>query len=219
MQASPARAYGGPEATTPDEPAWLALPDRELSEPFLATRASILDWLHDYYDREHLTRAGDWMLALEPDVDEHLVIAALMHDAERKVPGGPKLQMDRDAWDDVEYNTAHTHRSAVVVPTWLLLQGAPEPWVTAVAQPIREHEYGGSPEGDLMQAADSISFLETNAPLVAGWAVRGVCTQEKAREKLRWMGERVRHERGREIARAYLERSLQDFERIIGEQG
>ena len=37
---------------------------------------------------------------------------------------------------------------------------------------------------------------------------------EKAREKLRWMGERVRHPRGREIARAYMERSLSEFDRM-----
>jgi hypothetical protein len=219
MQASPARAYGGPDAIHEEEPAWHALPDRQFSAAFLETRAAIHTWLGDYYDREHLTRAGDWMLVLDPDAPEHLVIAALLHDAERKVPGGPALEMDRVGWDDVEYNTAHTHRSAVVVPTWLLLHGAPLEWLTAVAQPIREHEYGGSPEGDLMQAADSISFLETNAPLVASWAVREMCTPEKARQKLRWMGERVRHERGREIARAYTARSLEDFEALIGEQG
>jgi hypothetical protein len=219
MQASPARAYGGSESTHQDEPTWRALPEREPSAELLALRVSIYDVLEDYYDREHLTRAGDWMTVLAPDAEEHLIVAALLHDLERRVPGGPKLAMDRVGWDDVDYNTAHTHRSAVVVPTWLLSQGAPEAWLTAVAQPIREHEYGGSPEGDLMQAADSISFLETNAPLVASWAIRGMCTQEKARQKLRWMGERVRHERGREIARVYLERSLDDFAALIGEQG
>lgn len=219
MQASPARAYGGPDSTTPDEPAWLALPERELSAVFLTIRERIYDFLEDYYDREHLTRAGDWMLALEPQADEYLVIAALMHDVERKVPGGPALRKTQDAWDDVTYNTAHTHRSAVVVPTWLLVQGAPASWLTAVAQPIREHEFGGSPQGDLMQAVDSISFLETNATLVARWVLRGECSEEKARQKLRWMGERVRHERGREIARACMERALEDFDRLMDEQG
>jgi hypothetical protein len=220
MQASPLRVYGGQNATHEAEPRWRALPARArpLSDAFLAIRERIHGFLADYYDGEHLTRAGDWMLALEPDADEHLVVAALMHDAERKVPGGPALRKTEDAWDDVAYNTAHTHRSAVVVPTWLMAQDAPRAWLTAVAQPIREHEFGGSPEGDLMQAADSISFLETNAPLVAGWALRGECSAEKARAKLRWMGERVRHERGREIARVYRERSLEDFDRLI-EQG
>jgi hypothetical protein len=214
MQASPARAYGGSEALVPEEPAWRALPERELSPAFHAARARAFDFIDDYYDCEHLTRAADWMLVLEPQAEEHLVIAALLHDLERKVPGGPVLRMDAVGWDDVEYNTAHTHRSAVVVPTWLLSQGAPHAWLEAVAQPIREHEFGGSPEGDLMQAADSISFLETNSALVSGWAVNGKCTREKAREKLRWMGERVRHPRGREIARAYMERSLSEFDRM-----
>lgn len=212
MDASATRRYGGPEALTAEEPCWRALPEREFTPEFLELRREVYAFIDDYYDREHLTRAGDWMLALAPDAPEHLIVAALLHDLERKVPGGPWLDMARDGWDDVAYNAAHTGRSAVVVPTWLLVQGAPEAWLEAVAQPIREHEFGGSPEGDLMQAADSISFLETNSELVASWARRGLCSREKAREKLLWMGERVRHPRGRELARAYQERALREFE-------
>jgi hypothetical protein len=215
MQASPARQYGGSQALVVEEPAWRSAQDGERSRGLLDLLPGLYAFLEDYYDREHLTRAGDWMAALAPDA-EHLIVAALTHDVERKVPGGPVLDIATTPWDDRDYNTAHTGRSAVVVPTLLLLEDAPAPWIEAVAQPIREHEFGGSPEGDLMQAADSISFLETNAPLVIGWAQSGRCSAEKAREKLRWMGERVRHEGGREIARAYMERALLEFDDAIG---
>lgn len=198
-----------------DAPAWKWLPPgRELSPDFLELRQRIYGWIADYYDREHLTRAGDWLLALEPAAPEYLVVAALLHDLERKVPGGPWLDFDSDRWDDPDYNHAHTHRSAVVVPTWLIAFDADPDLAAAVAQPIREHEFGGSPDGDLMQAADSISFLETNARLVAGWANDGRCTPEKGLEKLRWMGERVRHPRGAEIARRYMERAIGQFEEL-----
>ena len=103
----------------------------------------------------------------------------------------------------------------MIVPRWLAEHGAPAEFVEAVAQPIREHEFGGSPEGDLMQAVDSISYLETNAALTAGWATRGMCTVEKARQKLEWMGDRVRHPRGREIALAYQRRSLDEFGKLV----
>jgi len=211
----PVLAHGGEGALIPEEPAWRVLPDRAFTPEFLMLRARIFDWIEDYYDRDHLTRAGDWMLVLAPEAPEHLVIAALLHDMERSVPGGPVLDMATVGWDDPVYNAAHTGRSAVIVPEWLSGQGAPREIVEAVAQPIREHEFGGSPEGDLMQAADSISYLESNAELTAGWAIRGMCSVEKAREKLRWMGGRVRHPLGRSIAEAYLGRSIRKFELLV----
>jgi len=211
----PSRVHGGAEALIPEEPDWRALPDRVFSPGFLALRGRIFDWIEDYYDRDHLTRAGDWMLVLAPDAPEHLVIAALLHDMERSVPGGPVLDMATVRWDDPVYNDAHTGRSAVIVPEWLAGQGASRELAAAVARPIREHEFGGSPEGDLMQAADSISYLESNAELTASWAIRGMCSIEKAREKLRWMGERVRHPLGRSIAEAYLGRSMREFELLV----
>ena len=52
------------------QPPFRALPrGREFSDEFLRLRAGLLQWMtdDDYYDREHLTRAGDWILALAPD--------------------------------------------------------------------------------------------------------------------------------------------------------
>jgi hypothetical protein len=191
------------------EPAWRALPaGRQFSPELLRLRDAAFGWLEPYYDRVHLTRAADWMLVLDPEAPEHLVLAALMHDLERSIPGGPSLDMANIGWDDKTYNDAHTGRSAAVVATWLVERGAPTDLVVAVQQPIREHEFGGSPEGDLMQGADSISFLEANGALVTSWALRGMCSAEKAEEKLRWMYERIRLERARPLAEPYLERSL-----------
>ncbi|HEV7562601.1 MAG TPA: hypothetical protein VGO24_03785 [Solirubrobacterales bacterium] len=213
--APPQRLYGGSGALVAVEPEWRAAPSGAPLSPRLeALRPSIYSWIEDYYDREHLTRAGDWMLALEPAAPDHLVVAALLHDLERKVPGGPDLDMANTPWDDRGYNDAHTGRSAVVVPAWLTAYGVDAEIAAGVARPIREHEFGGSPEGDLMQAVDSISFLETNAGLVAGWATRGRCSPEKAMEKLRWMGERVRHPEGSRIARLYMERAVDEFEAL-----
>lgn len=209
----PGRDYAG-TGVVDAVPEWRVLPDRDFSDQFLALRERLFDWIEPYYDRAHLTRAGDWMLVLAPDAPEHLVIAALLHDMERSVPGGPKLEMAVTRWDDRTYNDAHTGRSATIVPEWLREHGASPALAAAVAQPIREHEFGGSPEGDLMQAVDSISFLETNAQLVASWANRGMCSVEKAREKLEWMGDRVRHNEGREIALAYRQRSLAEFSEL-----
>ena len=63
------------------------------------------------------------------------------------------------------------------------------------------HETGGSPDADLLQAADSLSFLEVNADLVATWFREGRCSRERAKEQLTYMFERIRVDRGRELAR------------------
>jgi len=199
-------------------PAPAALPvGRVFSEEFLRVRRLALDWIHAYYDVEHLRRTGDWILALDPDAAEPLVIAALTHDMERTVPGGPVLDKARTAWDDPAYNAAHCARSAEVVAKWLVDQGVSDRFVHLVHQPIVEHEFGGSPEGDLMQTADSISFLETNRALVAGWVERGECSLEKGRAKLSWMCDRVRLERGRETARVQFERAMAEVDQRLSD--
>lgn len=192
------------------------LPNRQFSDEFHELRARVYEWLEPYYDRDHQTRAGDWMLILDPDAPEPLVIAALTHDLERSMPGGPVLDKARMAWDDPDYNRAHCERSAQVVADWLREQGASAALVEGIRRPILEHEFGGSPEGDLMQAADSISFLEVNGGLAASWVLRGECDEAKVRDKLDWMFERIRLPRGRELARPHHEHSLVDLERRLG---
>lgn len=199
-------------------PAPAALPlGRSFSEEFLRLRQLALDWIHHDYDWKHLARTGDWMLALDPAAAESLVIAALTHDMERAVPGGPVLDKARLAWDDPVYNAAHCGRSAEVVARWLMHHGASERFVHGIRLPILEHEFGGSSEGDLIQAADSISFLETNRTLVARWIERGECSLEKGRAKLRWMCDRVRLERAREVARAQFERAVVEVDERLSD--
>ena len=190
---------------------------RVFSAEFLDLRRQAQVWIGPYYDGEHLARAGDWILALAPEAPEPLAIAALLHDMERSVPGGPALDKVNQSWDDEAYNRAHCERSAEVVAGWLADHGASEAFVEGVRQPIREHEFGGSPAGDLMQAADSISFLEVNGPLVARWVATGECSLEKGRDKLEWMAARVRLERARAAARRQLELVLAEVDRRLAQ--
>ncbi len=188
---------------------------RTFSAEFHDLRRQSHVWIGSYYDGEHLARAGDWMLALDPEAPEPLAIAALLHDMERSVPGGPALDKVNQAWDDAGYNQAHCKRSAEVVASWLADHGASETFVEGVKQPIREHEFGGSPAGDLMQAADSISFLEVNGPLVARWVATGECSPQKGRDKLEWMAGRMRLERAQATARHQLELVLAEVDRRL----
>ena len=164
-----------------------------------------------YYDREHLERAGDWLLALAPDAPEPLVLAALTHDMERTVPGGPVLDKARTPWDDPHYNRLHCERSVEVVTRWLREQRAPADFFEGVRVPIAEHEFGGSPEGDLSQAADSLSWLEVNARLASVWVAEGACDMARAEDKLRWMLERIRLPRAAEVAAPLHRRALEQL--------
>lgn len=196
-----------------EPPAWRALPgDRAFDREFLALRERVFERLASDPQRDHLVRTGDWLLALAPDADEPLVIAALLHDLERSIPGGPMPDMVHTPWDDVEYNRAHCERSVLVVCDWLRHEGASARFVAGVQRPIREHEFGGSPEGDTVQAADSLSFLEGSVAVVVSWVEQGRCGVDKGRAKLRWMYERIRLDDARAIARPLYERALASYD-------
>jgi kynurenine formamidase len=75
---------------------------------------------------------------------------------------------------------------------------------------VRVHEDGGWLEADLVQAADSLSFLETMVPLVLGWVETGRAPRDRAEGKLRHSVERISADlpRAREIGDALLAPAL-----------
>ena len=197
--------------TRPDADPWSLLDcstDRSYSASFRRLWPLAVEWVRPYYDSFHLFQTVVWMLRLDPDATEPLLVAALTHDMERHFPGGTQPDKAAGAWDDVEYNRRHARRSADIVCAWLREQEMPAHLVDAVQGPILEHEFGGSPDGDVIQAADSLSFLDVNTDLVAAWVANGETSLESAVKKLDWMYERIRLPRGTELARALHERSV-----------
>ena len=87
-------------------------------------------------------------------------------------------------------------------------RGRAEDFIAEVEPLILQHEFGGSPDGDLLQAADSLSFLEVNGRLVVDWVRRGDTSLPQGIEKLDWMYERIKLPRGRELARPYHEQAV-----------
>lgn len=166
-----------------------------------ALLAAAQDWIEPYWNADHLRRTLHWLLVLDPHASAAARIAALTHDMERHVPGGPVFDPGTMAPGDRAYRAAHSERSAEVVSTWLAGQDADPELVAAVRELVALHEVGGTPEADLVQAADSLSFLETNGALVRGWVDAGRCGPERARRQLGWMLERIRIERARDLAR------------------
>jgi hypothetical protein len=181
---------------------------RSYDEAFSVLWLTTIDWVAPYYDGEHLRQTVVWLLRLQAAAPEPVLIAALTHDMERHFPGGTQPNKAEGAWADVEYNTRHMQRSARIVSEWLREQGVAEDFIDQVTPPILEHEFGGSPQGNLMQAADSLSFLDVNAPLVVRWVTGGETSLRHALGKLEWMYERIQIDEGRELARPVYQKAV-----------
>ena len=167
-----------------------------------------LVWIEPYWNAEHLVRTRDWLLKLDPGASEAARLAAVTHDMERHFPGGPVEDLGREPEENDEYRRLHSERSAVIVGDWLCGEGAPEELVQDVRRLILAHETGGAPDEDLVQAADSLSFLEVNAGVVVRWFTSGRCGPERSKAQLRWMLERIRVPRARELAQPLYEEAV-----------
>jgi hypothetical protein len=178
-----------------------------MSELLAAARAWV-DAEHPH--ARHLLRTEDWAVALDPEAGEALRLAAVLHDIERAFPD-PDAGWDsaRD-WDSVAYNRWHQDRSARIVADWLREHDAPEGLVGHVERLVLVHEEGGWSEADVLQAADSLSFLETMTPLVVGWVESGRATRSRAAAKVQHSLDRMspRLTRARELAEPMLRDAL-----------
>jgi hypothetical protein len=125
-------------------------------------------------------------------------------------PNGPQMDKATGRWDDPHYLYAHAARSAEVVGFWLHAQrDVPEEYaLSEVQRLITLHEFGGVDGADLVQAADSLSFLETLQDVVQKWVTHGECGVEQARAKHRYMAERIRIPAARPVAERLLEQAL-----------
>lgn len=164
----------------------------------LITRAS--QWVVDNYsyNSTHLLQSLVWLERLAPDASEAVRVATLTHDMERAFGGPDAIPIKMT---DRAYEEAHSNRSARIVGEWLRGNGAPDELAAEVERLIRVHEWGGWPDADLVQAADSLSFLETNIDLMIGFAVRGKYPAAEIARKIDQMFERITVPAARELAR------------------
>jgi hypothetical protein len=165
-------------------------------------------WIEPYWNAHHLRRTLDWLLVLEPESTEAMQLAALTHDMERHFPGGPVMDPDTTPPDDQTYRRAHAERSARIVAEWVRGEGGSRELVADVERLILAHEVGGAADEDLLQAADSLAFLEVNAELVARWFTDGRCSRDRAKAQLAYMFDRIRVERASALARPLYEEGL-----------
>jgi hypothetical protein len=171
-------------------------------------------WIAPYWNAQHLLNTREWLVVLEPNASEALRIAALVHDCERMFPGGPAVDPSIPA-DDETYLREHSERSARLAAEWLRETGADGDLVAAVEGLVRLHEVGGTPEADVLQAADSVSFLDMNGWVVVKWVDEGRATPAQARAKLDYMLDRISLERARSVALPLHERAVAELQAAV----
>ena len=175
------------------------------------------EWVRVHYEHggKHLLQAEVWLQRLKPEASEEMLLAALTHDMERAFPGPDSPSLDpKDGVDNPVYNIAHSERSARIVSSYLREQGAPQECIEQVSRLIRAHEYGGDTDENLVQAADSLSFLEVNVDVFLGWMDAGdeKWNADAVGDKFTWMYERIQVPQARDLARPLYDEAVRKLE-------
>ena len=163
------------------------------------------------YNSTHLVVSLNWLDRLAPDAAEAVRLAALTHDMERAFPGpdAPPIVLN-----DRAYEKAHSDRSARIVGDWLRQNGADAELAKQVAALIGVHEWGGSPDANLVQAADSLSFLETNIDLMLGFLRAGRYSRAQIEGKFDETYYRIQVPEAKTIARPMWEQAKARLEAL-----
>lgn len=157
------------------------------------------------YNSHHLIRSLACLDVIAPTSIEAVRLAALTHDMERAFPGpDPPIPI---SLNDPVYEKAHSERSARIVGAWLRDQSADATLIEDVEDLIRAHEIGGSPAANMVQAADSLSFLETNIDLFLGFVRTGQYTADQVRSKFDRSFDRIQVPHAKELARPLWQRA------------
>lgn len=145
-------------------------------------------------DPLHSKNTLEWVLRLAPSSDPAIEIAALGHDIERAIDDRKVKRTDFQGYDS--FKSAHAKNSAIILREIMARCGIEdESFVRKVAQLVELHEFGGTPEADILKDADGISFFHVNLPFY--YRRNG---REEAVERCRW-GYRRLSKRARDIVK------------------
>lgn len=157
---------------------------------------------------EHFEKTVFWVKQLKPDSDDAILIAAYSHDIARAF----RAENENDTYktrelNDPEILEKHQHTGAKIMTEFLQKEGFDSTKILRIANMIARHEVGGDVESDLIKDADSISYLEINAPkhVVKFVPILG---RDKVRRKIDWMYDRISSEKAKEIAMPLYEKAI-----------
>lgn len=154
-------------------------------------------------EKKHFDRTLFWLLELKPDADLAFHIAAYAHDVERafKAMGTKRFLI----YEDHQELINHQLKSAEIVYSFLVDNKFDIELAERTKHLISKHEDGGDEDQNLLKDADSISYLETNAPKHVSEMAEGIFHSEEVREKFEYMFDRITDLRARSIAKPMYE--------------
>lgn len=172
-------------------------------------------WVLETYKHNslHLINSLEWLDRIAPGSPDRMRLATVTHDMERAFPGP-----DMPAWngdEDYDYYVAHSNRSARIVGDWLREQTAERQLIAEVEALIKVHEFGGWPEADFVQAADSLSFLDVNIELFLGYVTSGKYREDQVRAKFIYSHTRVRIGWVRELTQPMLASAITRLDKLL----
>ncbi len=157
---------------------------------------------------EHFERTVYWLKKLKPDADEPMLIVAYAHDIARAFrKTDAKKTFKNKEMNDPEILECHQKQGAHILSEFLKKHDYDEKQIKRVHNMILHHEDGGNKEADLIKDADSISYLEINAPKHVKKLVP-LIGEDKVRRKIDWMFNRISSEKAKELAKPFYDKVL-----------
>ena len=162
--------------------------------------------------KSHYAQTLHWLLVLRPDASLALQIAAYGHDVERafKKTKGDRMRL---IYEKPEQLVEHQEKSASIMYDFLIHEGAFVDLAESVRELISKHEVGGTDDQNLLKDADSLSYLEVNAPRHVGHL--GEVPESEMREKFKWMYERISSSKARELATPRYQKDIDLLENAL----
>lgn len=193
---------------TPETLSGIELSEREI--PSL-----VRSWIKEVFPKNcphrevwltHLLRTEYWVLRIDPRARTSVRIAALTHDLPLPdYPPHPKSGFTPDEYH--KYKIERSRNVARIAGNGLRKLGVPERVVGRTQHLIRTCEIGGSYRSDLVQAADSLSFLNVEAPFFIS-SIPNELTGQEIEEIINSMYYRISIPEARGIARPFYERRM-----------
>lgn len=161
----------------------------------------------------HFERTVFWTRKLKPDADEAILVAAYAHDIARAF----RSTNTEQTFQNYELNNPtileeHQRKGAKIITEFLKKEGCEPKKIERIANMILKHEGGGDEESDLIKDADSISYLEVNAPKHAKKLVKSL-GKDKLERKFHWMFKRISSEKAKQIALPWYKDALKKLEK------
>ena len=155
----------------------------------------------------HFERTVHWIKILKPDADEALLIAAYSHDIERAFRGFKGSLVESE-----EILKKHQGEGGKIMYDFILKNGGSKILAERVRELISKHEVGGTHDQNVLKDADSISYLEVNAPRHILEREKRGWSEEELMNKWDYMYNRITLPQAKHIAKRFYEKAMSDLQ-------